>query len=94
MRGRNIIAVLGLLPVNILAVGYGWLAAGMTGWAASYDDEPYEPPLAELGTTCGVVAAVGVVLWLVRLRGAAVFQVVPLLILAMLMLPSEPHPMA
>jgi hypothetical protein len=88
MRGRNIIAVLGLLPVNIMAVGYGWLAAGMTGWAASYDDEPYEPPLAELGAACGVVAVIGVVLWVARLRGAAVFQVVPLLMLAMLMSPS------
>lgn len=88
MRGRNIIAVLGLLPVNILAVGYGWLAAGMTGWAAGHDDEPYEPPLAELGMTSGVVAALGVLLWLARLRGAAAFQVVPLLMLAMLMSPS------
>jgi hypothetical protein len=88
MRGRNIIAVLGLLPVNTLALGYGWLAAGMTGWAAGHDDEPYEPPLAELGTICGVVAVIGVGLWLARLRGAAVFQLVPLLMLAMLMSPS------
>jgi hypothetical protein len=77
-----------IIAANALAVGYGWLAAGMTGWAASFDDEPYEPPLAELGTTCGVVAAIGVALWLARLRGAAVFQVVPLLLLALLMLPS------
>ncbi|MFD3503016.1 hypothetical protein ACFWWT_29010 [Streptomyces sp. NPDC058676] len=88
MRGRNIIAVLALLPVNILAVGYGWLAAGMTGWAAGFDDQPYEPPLVELGAACGVVAAAGVVLWLVRLRGAAVFQMVPLLVLALLMSPA------
>ncbi len=87
MRGRNIIAVLALLPVDIAAVGYGWLAAGMTGWAAGVNDEPYEPPLAELSMACGAVAVVGVVLWLVRLRGAAVFQVVPLLVLTLLMAP-------
>ncbi|GCB49752.1 hypothetical protein SNL152K_7094 [Streptomyces sp. NL15-2K] len=80
--------MLGLLPVNILVVGYGWLAASMTGWAAGYDDEPYEPPLAELGTACGVVAVIGVLLWVARLRGAAAFQVVPLLMLATLMSPS------
>ncbi|GAA3991115.1 hypothetical protein OG252_34680 [Streptomyces sp. NBC_01352] len=88
MRGRNIIAVLALLPVNALAVGYGWLAVGMTGWAAGFDDEPYEAPMAELGVTCGVVAAIGVLLWLARLRGAAVFQLAPLLVLGLLMPPS------
>jgi hypothetical protein len=88
MKGRNVITAIALLPVNALVVGYGWLAAGMTGWAAGYDDEPAEPPLAELGTACGLVVAIGVVLWLARLRGAAVFQVVPALLLAVLMLPT------
>ncbi|MEU0966996.1 hypothetical protein ABZ357_16790 [Streptomyces sp. NPDC005917] len=78
--------VLALLPVNLLAVGYGWLAAGMTGWAASWDAESYEPPLTELGAAAGVVAAVGVVLWLARLRGAALCQLVPLLALVALMM--------
>lgn len=84
---RNTVAVLALLPVNALAVGYGWLAAGMTGWAANADGEgePYEPPLAELGTACGAVVIIGVALWCARLRRAAVFQAVPLLPLVALM---------
>ncbi|MDX3243735.1 DUF6234 family protein [Streptomyces sp. ME18-1-4] len=87
-RGRNTVTAIALLPVNALAVGYGWLAVGMTGWAAAYDDEPAEPPLTELGTACGLVVTIGVVLWLARLRGAAVFQAVPALLLALLMLPA------
>jgi hypothetical protein len=78
--------VLALLPVDFLAVGYGWLAVGMTGWAANWDEEPYDPPLTELGVAAGVVAAVGVGLWLARLRGAAAFQLVPLLALVALMM--------
>jgi hypothetical protein len=86
MRWRNTIAVLALLPVNFLLVGYGWLAAGMSAWAANWDEDPYRPPLAELGWPCGVVAAVGVGLWFARLRGAAVFQAVPLVALALPMM--------
>jgi hypothetical protein len=85
---RNFVAALALLPLNALLVGYGWLAAGMTGWAASWDEEAYEPPLTELGVACGVVVALGVALWVGRLRGAAVFQSVPLLVLVLLMMPT------
>ncbi|WP_141312253.1 hypothetical protein [Streptomyces spinoverrucosus] len=85
MRWRNTLAVLGLLPLNALAVGYGWLAAGMTGWAASFGPEPYRPPMTELGVACGGVALIGVALWLAGLRRAAAFQLVPLLALAVLM---------
>ncbi|MGW3289585.1 hypothetical protein ACWDR3_33580 [Streptomyces sp. NPDC001002] len=85
---RNFVAALAVLPLNVLLVGYGWLAAGMTGWAANWDEQPYEPPLTELGVTCGVVAAVGVALWVARLRGAATLQAVPLLVLVLLMLPT------
>ena len=88
VRMRNFLAALALLPLNFLVVGYGWLAAGMTGWAANWDEQPYEPPLTELGVAAGVVAAVGVALWLSRLRGAAVFQTVPLLALVLLMMPT------
>ncbi|WP_324789771.1 hypothetical protein [Streptomyces sp. H51] len=87
MRWRNTIAVLALLPLDALAVGYGWLAAGMTAWAAGQDGRPYHPPLAELGGACAVVAAAGALLWWARLRGAAAFQAVPLLALVALMLP-------
>jgi hypothetical protein len=90
MTWRNTIAVLGLLPVDLLAVGYGWLAVGMTSWGASFDDPSvYAPPLAELWGAAGVVAAVGVGLWCARLRGAAVFQLVPLLALFALMVPPD-----
>ncbi|MDH6215424.1 hypothetical protein M2283_002728 [Streptomyces pseudovenezuelae] len=88
VRMRNFVAALALLPLNFLVVGYGWLAAGMTGWAANWDEQPYEPPLTELGVAAGVVAAVGVALWVARLRGAAVFQTVPLLVLVLLMMPT------
>ncbi|MEV6166640.1 hypothetical protein AB0L99_00245 [Streptomyces sp. NPDC051954] len=86
MKWKNTFAVLALLPVNAMLVGYGWLAAGMTDWAANWDGEPYRAPLAELGTACGVVAAIGAVLWWGRLRRAAAFQLVPLLILSIPML--------
>jgi hypothetical protein len=86
MKWRNTVAVLALLPVNALAVGYGLLAAGMTGWAADWDQEPYEPPLPELATACGVAAAIGAALWWARLRRAAAFQAVPVLALAALMI--------
>ncbi|MGW0337396.1 hypothetical protein ACWD0J_37210 [Streptomyces sp. NPDC003011] len=85
MTWRNTVAVIALTPVNALIVGYGLLAAGMTDWAANWDDEPYRPPLAELGTVSGVVAAIGVALWWARLRRAAAFQAVPLLVLVLLM---------
>ncbi|WP_405873262.1 MULTISPECIES: hypothetical protein [unclassified Streptomyces] len=88
MRWRNTVAVIALLPLDFLVVGYGWLVAGMTGWAANFDEQPYDPPFAELGTVCGVVAAVGVVLWCARLRGAALFQAVPLAALLALMMPT------
>lgn len=86
MKWRNTIAVLALLPVNAMAVGYGLLAAGMTGWAANWDEKPYEPPLTELGVAAGVVAVVGVVLWWAGLRRAAAVQLLPLLVLGTLML--------
>jgi hypothetical protein len=90
MRFGNTVAVIGLLPVNVLAVGYGWLAVGMRSWGASFDEPSvYEPPLAELGAVAAVVAAVGIVLWCSRLRGAAVFQLVPLLLLCALMVPPD-----
>ncbi|GGS94105.1 hypothetical protein GCM10010254_12510 [Streptomyces chromofuscus] len=78
--------MLGLLPLNTLLVGYGWLAAGMTAWAAGFGPEPYRPPMAELGAACGGVALIGVVLWWAGLRRAAAFQAVPLLALLALML--------
>ena len=79
MRWRNTTAVLVLLPLDALVVGYGWLVATWT-------DEPHEPALAQLGVICGLVAASGVALWAARLRSAAVFQVVPVLVLATLTL--------
>ncbi|MFF4252162.1 hypothetical protein ACFY1L_13220 [Streptomyces sp. NPDC001663] len=82
MRWRNTVAVLVLLPLDALAVGYGWMAVIWT-------DEPHEAPLAQLGVLCGVVAAVGAVLWPARLRGAAVFQFLPVLMLATLLLSSS-----
>lgn len=88
MRAKNSITVLALLPVNFLAVTYGWWVAGWSGWAASWDEEPYEPPMTELGTACAVVAAIGVALLLARLWGAAVFQLLPALALIALMSPS------
>ncbi|MBA2811780.1 hypothetical protein E0500_031790 [Streptomyces sp. KM273126] len=86
MKRRNTIAVLGLLPINILVVGYGLLAVGMTGWGATWNEDPYEPPLAELGAACGAVAIIGGALWWARLRRAAAFQAIPLLVLAALMI--------
>lgn len=88
MRAKNTVAVCALLPVNFLVVAYGWWVAGWSGWAASWDEQPYEPPMTELGTACAVVAAIGVVLLLARLWGAAVFQMVPVLALVALMTPS------
>ncbi|MFF4268549.1 hypothetical protein [Streptomyces sp. NPDC001536] len=88
MRAKNTITVLALLPVNFLVVAYGWWAAGWSGWAASWNEEPYEPPMTELGTACAVVAVIGVALLLARLWGAAVFQVLPALALIALMSPS------
>ncbi|MFI1563754.1 hypothetical protein ACH4ZX_11955 [Streptomyces sp. NPDC020490] len=84
---RNTIAILALLPLDALAVGYGWLAAGMTAWAAGQDGRPYRPPPAELGGACAVVAAAGALLWWTGLRGAAAFQAIPLLALVTLVLP-------
>jgi hypothetical protein len=84
MRAKNTITVLALLPVNFLAVAYGWWVAGWSGWAASWNEEP----MTELGTACAVVAAIGVALLVGRLWAAAVFQVIPVLALVALMTPS------
>ncbi|MEV7883918.1 hypothetical protein ACWD3I_10415 [Streptomyces sp. NPDC002817] len=88
MKAKNTVTVLALLPVDFLVVAYGWWAAGWAGWAANWNEEPYEPPMAELGTACAVVAAIGVALLLARLWGAAAFQVIPVLALMALMSPS------
>ncbi|MES5821387.1 hypothetical protein [Streptomyces sp. RG80] len=88
MRGKNTIAACALLPVNFLVVAYGWWAAGWTSWAANWNEEPYAPPMAELGTACAVVAAICVALLAARLWGAALFQMVPVVALLALMTPS------
>ncbi|MDN3020477.1 hypothetical protein [Streptomyces sp. S.PB5] len=88
MKAKNTVTVLALLPVNFLAVAYGWWAAGWTSWAANWNEEPYAPPMAELGTACAVVAVIGVALLLARLWGAAAFQMIPVLALITLMSPS------
>ncbi|MEU6254169.1 hypothetical protein [Streptomyces sp. NPDC047043] len=82
MRWRNTVAVLVLLPLDAPAMGYGWMAVV---WA----DEPQEAPLARLGVLCGAVAAGGAVLWPARLRSAAVFPLIPVLVRATLMLSSS-----
>ncbi|MEU6381274.1 hypothetical protein [Streptomyces sp. NPDC046909] len=88
MRAKNTVATLTLLPVNFLAVAGGWWVAAWSGWAAGWDEQSYDPPTTELGVLCGVVAAIGVALLAARLWGAALFQVIPVIILLAFMNPS------
>lgn len=81
---RNIGLVLALLPVNVLIGGYALLAVGMEGWAAGKNGVAPRMPVAELLVCAALTAGIGVLLWLLRARGAALFQLVPLLFLALL----------
>ncbi|RST11186.1 hypothetical protein E2C00_23310 [Streptomyces sp. WAC05374] len=81
---RNAGLILALLPLNALIAGYAFLAVGMEGWAAGKNGEAPEPPVAELLVCAGLTTGIGVALWPARARGAALFQVVPLLFLALL----------
>ncbi|MEO3974886.1 hypothetical protein [Streptomyces sp. CAU 1734] len=76
MRRSDVIAILGLLPLNLLITGYGWLAVGMTGWADALDGERSRVPL-EAAVACAAAGVIGVGLVFCRLWGAAVFQLLP-----------------
>ncbi|MEV3992583.1 hypothetical protein AB0J57_27095 [Streptomyces sp. NPDC049837] len=81
---RNVGLILALLPVNVLIGMYAWLAVGMEGWAAGKNGVAPRTPVAELLGCAALTTGIGVVLWLCRARGAALFQVAPLLFLTLL----------
>ncbi|MFE0425055.1 hypothetical protein [Streptomyces sp. NPDC058953] len=85
MKYRNTIAALALLPLNVLVVGYGLLAVGMSGWAHGYDGGPSPVPVRELGYALAVAGVILAGLLLARMWGAAVFQLIPVAILLVMM---------
>ncbi|MET7472862.1 hypothetical protein ABZT17_00665 [Streptomyces sp. NPDC005648] len=78
MRVRDVVAVLALLPVDALSVGFGWTAV-------IWQEEPGGTPTGQLAAICAVLAVVVAVLWVTRLRNAALLQTVPVLMLLWLM---------
>lgn len=78
MKVRDVVAVLALLPVDALSVGFGWTAV-------IWQEEPTGTPTGQLAVICALLAVIVAVLWATRLRNAALLQTVPVLMLVWLM---------